>query len=417
MEQQSDNNLDALFQKAAEEYPLKINNRNWDIVAAKLHTSQTIAQTTKSKKWQYATLLLLLLGASFFIVDSLNKKQVIPHAVKQSSLSRKNESNNKQKNEHKINKNQPSKVLIKNNNVTQVITISMPFVHSANEGISRKNKALVNPESLNTESDNSLEQIQLSMQSKFPAANSNNNLILLNQPKNDALSITNKNTIQNLNKTDKIVSVQNKESKHISLRPQPKTFYGTFFFSPNFATIKFQHINKPGYSIGVGLGYRINNRISAEVGLQRVHANFYSSAKYVDTSNLKLKRAATLDDLNGNNKLTEVPVALKYNLFKNNYHFFATGGTTVALIMHNEKYDYNIIKNNGPRDVYRKFSALTATKFFSSVNLSVGYETSVSKFFNVKIEPYYQAATQGLGISDLPVSNFGVNIGIIKDLK
>ena len=47
MEQQSDNNLDALFQKAAEEYPLKINNKNWDIVAAKLHTSQTVVQTKK----------------------------------------------------------------------------------------------------------------------------------------------------------------------------------------------------------------------------------------------------------------------------------------------------------------------------------------------------------------------------------
>ncbi len=415
MEQQSDNNLDALFQKAAEEYPLKINNKNWDIVAAKLHTSQTVVQT-KKRKWQYATLLLLLLGASFFIVDSLNKKQVISYAVKQSSLSQKNKNNSKHQNENKINKNQPSEVLSKNNNVTQV-SISKPFVHSSNKGISPKNKALVNPELLNKESDNSLAQIQSSMQPKFPAVNSNDNLILLNEPKNNALSITNKNTIQNPDKTDKIVNIQNKESKHTSLRPQPKTFYGTFFFSPDFATIKFQHINKPGYSIGVGLGYRINNRISAEVGLQRVHANFYSDAKYVDTSNLKLKRATTLDALNGNNKLTEVPVALKYNLFKNNYHFFATGGTTVALIMHNEKYDYNIIKNNGSKDVHRKFSALTATKFFSSVNLSVGYETSVSKFFNVKIEPYFQAATQGLGIGNLPVSNFGVNIGIIKDLK
>jgi len=87
MEQQSDNNLDALFQKAAEEYPLKTNNKNWGIVAAKLHSSSTIVQAKKSKKWQYAILLLLLLGGSFFIVDSLNKKQVISHAVKQSSIS------------------------------------------------------------------------------------------------------------------------------------------------------------------------------------------------------------------------------------------------------------------------------------------------------------------------------------------
>ena len=263
-----------------------------------------------------------------------------------------------------------------------------------------------------------LAQTQLNPQPKLTADNSNNNFSELNQLKTNIPVISNKNITQNADKTDKKLNANNEKSNHVNLRPQPKTFYGIFFFSPNFATIKFQHINKPGYSIGIGLGYRINNRISAQIGLQRVHANFYSDAKYVDPSNLKLKPSITLNALNGNNKLTEVPVALKYNLFKNNYHFFATGGTNVALITHNEKYDYNVIKNNGsPKDVYRKFSALTATKFFSSVNLSVGYETSVSNLFNVKLEPYFQAATKGLGIGNLPVSNFGVNIGIIKDLK
>src|SRR5256885_1206218 len=135
--------------------------------------------------------------------------------------------------------------LDENNNLTQVISISKPYVHSANQAMSFKNDASINPELLNKESDNSLAQIQLSMQPKSLVANSNNNFIDLNQPKNSAPLITNKNIIQN---ADKTVNAKNKKSNHINLRPQPKTFYGTFFFSPNFATIKFQHINKPGYS-------------------------------------------------------------------------------------------------------------------------------------------------------------------------
>jgi len=189
------------------------------------------------------------------------------------------------------------------------------------------------------------------------------------------------------------------------------------FFSPDFSTVKFQHVNKPGYSIGVGLGYRINNRISAEIALQRVHANFYSDGKYIDTSNLKLKSAKALDALNGNNKITEVPVDIKFNLLKNSDNLFATVGTTVALLTHAEKYDYNVIRNGSPHDVYREFSATTGTKFFTSINFSVGYQAAVSNKLNIKVEPYYQAATRGLGVGNLPVSNFGVNIGIIKDLK
>jgi hypothetical protein len=190
------------------------------------------------------------------------------------------------------------------------------------------------------------------------------------------------------------------------------------FFAPDFSTVKFQHVNKPGYSIGVALGYRINNRLSAEIGLQRLHANFYSDKKYVDTSNLKPKSAAKhLEDLNGNNKITEVPIDIKYNLLKNNDHLFITAGTTVALLMHAEKYDYNLVRNGSYTDVEREFSAVTGTKFFSSINFSVGYEAAVTNAFNIKVEPYYQAATKGLGIGKLPISNFGVNIGIIRDIK
>lgn len=416
MKQQSNNNLDELFQKAAEEYPLKTNNKNWDIVAAKLQASRTVLLNRKSRKWQYAFLLLLLLGGSLFIIDNLNKKQAISNTNKQSSLSQKNKSNKKQK-EDQIHKNQLSEMQRENNSLTQVIKVSKPHVHSSSADISFKNKFLITPEISNKE-DHSFTKTQLNPQPKLTADHSNNNFSELNQLKTNIPAISNKNITQNADKTDKKLNTNNAKSNHVNLGPQPKTFYGIFFFSPNFATIKFQHINKPGYSIGIGLGYRINKRISAQIGLQRVHANFYSDAKYVDPSNLKLKPSLTLDDLNGNNRLTEVPVALKYTLFKNNYHFFATAGTTVALITHTEKYDYDVIKNNGtPKDVYRKFSALTATKFFSSVNLSAGYETSVSNLFNIKVEPYFQAATKGLGVGNLPVSNFGVSIGIIKNLK
>jgi hypothetical protein len=366
--------------------------------------------------------LLLLLGASFFIVDSLNKKHEISYPIRQSPLSQKSKNGNNQENQYKA-KNQLSKSLSKNNNgegnLTQVATASKSHVYSFNTNVSFKNKVLLNSEPLNKEIDNSLAHFDLGLQPKLSVDNLKPNIQKFNQLQNNNIPlITNKIITQALGKTDKAGNANTKKSNHIGLYPQPKTFYGTFFFAPNFATVKFQHINKPGYLIGIGFGYRINNRISAQIGLQRVQANFYSDAKYVDPSNLKLKPSLTLDDLNGNNKLTEVPVALKYVLFKNNYHFFGTAGTTVALITHTEKYDYDVIKNNGtPKDVYRTFSALTATKFLSSVNLSAGYETSVSNLFNIKVEPYFQAATKGLGVGNLPVSNFGVNIGIIKNLK
>jgi hypothetical protein len=429
MEQQSDNNLDALFQKAAEEYPLKTNSKNWGIVAAKLHPSPISLQTKKNKKWQYAALLLLLLGGSFFIVDRLNKKQTTGDVNQQNSLSHKKD-NSKQQLENKTAGNQPIVSSDKNDNLTEGKDVTNKHISSGRINTTFGKNEINKAELSNQEISDASEQIQLNGQSKLSA--DKNKLTQSEFLKEDASSSANKNmqqpekTIaQNSNKEikpnpdtkDNIASTNNRKSTHVNMRPQPKTFYGMFFFSPDFSTVKFQHINKPGYSIGVALGYRINNRLSAELGLQRMHANFYSDGKYFDRSNIKLSPSAKLDALNGTHKLTAIPVALRYNLFKNNYHFFATAGTTVALMTHTEKYDYNIIKNGRQKDVYRKFNALTGTKFFSSVNVSFGYQAPVSKFFDVKVEPYFQAATKGLGIGNLPVNNFGINVGIIKDLK
>ena len=323
MEQQSDDNLDELFQRAAEEYPLKTDNRNWDIVAAKLHTSPTVLQTRKSKKWQYSALLLLLLGGSFLLINSLNKRDSAVAVNHQSPSSEKNKDKSKQQNQDK-NAIQPSpSITNKNNDLAQVTNITKTDIGLQTTNTISKNKASLNSKLINKQTNNFLDQIQPGLQPKLTAYNLNNTISQLKFQKDNIPFITNqsitnqagKTTRQNTNIANN-TGTNNRKSKHVSLQPQPKTFYGMFFFSPDFSTIKFQHINKPGFSIGIGLGYRINNRFSAEIGLQRVHANFYSDGKYFDTSNIKMYQSRKLDALNGNNKLTEVPVALKYNLLK-----------------------------------------------------------------------------------------------------
>ena len=37
--------------------------------------------------------------------------------------------------------------------------------------------------------------------------------------------------------------------------------------------------------------------------------------------------------------------------------------------------------------------------------------------YNLNIEPYYQLPIRSMGIGNLSVTSFGVNIGIVKDLK
>jgi hypothetical protein len=418
MEQRSNNKLDELFQKAAEEYPLKTNNKNWDIVSAKLHSTPASLSNKKNRKWKYSVLMALLLAGSFFVVKNINKKTADIHG-KQTASHLNSEKNNPQK-KTGISKTSPSELLAKAPEHPKTVINNSILAGNADVFFQKK-KTSNDVSPINLEK----EQIEASQQSvNYLKENTNNpdgsveefnniqnNLAGIN--KND-LATDDESTVNETNSSDKA----GKKDAPIKFRLQPKTFYGMLFFAPDFSTVKFQHVNKPGYSIGVALGYRINNRLSAEIGLQRLHANFYSDKKYVDTSNLKPRSAAKkLENLNGNHKITQVPVAIKYNLLKNNDHLFVTAGTTVALLTHAEKYDYNLVRNGSLHDVHKEFSAITGTKFFSSINFSVGYQAAVTNMFDIKVEPYYQAATKGLGIGKLPISNFGVNIGIIKDIK
>src|SRR5258705_13064428 len=76
--QVTDDNFDDLFQRAAEDYPLKTDNGNWDSVDARLNKNAFPQNAKQRRKWLYAALLLLLLtGAFFIIIDYSNNSSKI----------------------------------------------------------------------------------------------------------------------------------------------------------------------------------------------------------------------------------------------------------------------------------------------------------------------------------------------------
>ncbi len=191
-----------------------------------------------------------------------------------------------------------------------------------------------------------------------------------------------------------------------------------FYGGPEFSTVKFQQLDKPGYKIGVSLGYRMNKNVSLEIGLQREHLNFYSSGDYLDTTVLRIKPNTDIEDVNVSSKLTSVPLSLRYNFAsKSKGHFYASAGINAVIITHSEQYHYSISKDGIPANISRSYSALTSSKYFSGVNFSAGFERDLTKCWSIKIESYYQTPVNDLGVGKLPVTSFGLNVGISKNLK
>ena len=90
---------------------------------------------------------------------------------------------------------------------------------------------------------------------------------------------------------------------------------------------------------------------------------------------------------------------------------------SAVLITHTERYDYAVTKDGMPDNLSRSYSSAETTKYFSTANMSVGYETPLSRSLKLQVEPYYQVHIQGFGVGDLPLNSFGINIGVVKDFK
>jgi hypothetical protein len=400
--------LNELFQKAAKDYPLKTDSSDWQNVHIKLRDPSNKA-ISKNKLLKYALLFFLLVGSTIIfytynIPETPQKQQTIHPGVSKQDPVVLNESGNAES--------------------LKTATSSTPEIINPTKNISHKRLASFQNQcqaNNNSNPDNTEEII--AEQSKtgqiLPADNAVNstksihNVQIINKvPENKLTATYSSQADESRNRNS-----EKAKRQHISLKSSYR-LYGSLFGGIEFSTVKFQHIDKPGYRIGAALGYRINKRLNVEIGLQRDQINFYSDGKYIDTSMLKIKPKFSIEDVTASSKLTSVPVTLRYNfLSKGKGHFFATASVNAVVITHYEEYEYSVSKNGVEGNLSKSYSSITSPKYFTGVSASAGYETKLSNLCNIKFEPYYQGAINNFGAGKLPVSSFGLNVGIIKNIK
>jgi len=82
--------------------------------------------------------------------------------------------------------------------------------------------------------------------------------------------------------------------------------------------------------------------------------------------------------------------------------------------MNREKYDYNV-KHPGGQPYIRSWEAkVTEKDWFSAVNISIGYERTFWKSYNLRVEPYFRMPLSGVGTGNLSLNSAGIFMGIGK---
>jgi hypothetical protein len=184
------------------------------------------------------------------------------------------------------------------------------------------------------------------------------------------------------------------------------------FGAPDFSTVRFQSMKGIGTTFGVLLGYSFNDRWAVESGLSMDRKKYYTAGEYFKK---EMPPGYTLLNVDGTCNMLEIPVNVRYNFSRGaRMKWFATAGLSTYL-MSKENYNYQYSTNWVTGD--SNWSIHKPSQYwFSIINLSAGFEQRVGKIGNLRFEPYVRIPLSGIGTGKLPIVSGGLNIGLVRDL-
>lgn len=418
---------DDLFKNAGENYPLNTGNANWQEVLGKIQSPENVAQpvfakATQNMNWRYAWLLLLLL---------------IPAGIWMANHSNKTGSGNA---DHTNNALQtPQKVLEK------TVSPGLPPVQNSETVASKEIRGKMDikktysanqqnfsgaPESLKEKEAMVLNDVNPANQylplvaGKIMALNNMNMLhanINMHQELKRGTSI---NLVPPSNKEYDVMPGDNENTFIAGKSPdrsviKSKTkerFYLAIAAGPSFSSVKQQSIPKSGYSLGMLLGYNVNKNIDIETGVLFVKKYFKADGSEFNSTIVKLPEGTSIISLDGAANITQVPLNVTYHFNSTKSSNFFASANLITNVIHSESYNYKLTGNENFDELTRSYKR-GSDNLFSNLSLGVGFRENLGKDWKMSIEPYYQLPLSGIGLGDLRIQTFGINLKISKTVQ
>lgn len=408
-----DDHMDELFQKAAENYPLKIKPGNFDdlIPFVAGETASTVTPSALKGKRKTALLLLVFLitggiitiylvknnGRNLTATEKVQVEDIKP--VKRNII-----------NDQEINTAKP---VISN---TTVKTDNEPVFEKNKTGSFTKAKLLVTISQglLATDDDAAFNDNSATAQitiTKSGSVNSNANSAGINKNiKDEKTEPTDKAEEKKdlVKEETKPVEKNDKKAKN----NKPLIYFGATV-GTELNQVKNQGNTKPGFNGGLLLGLQLNKKLSVETGIQLSQKKYYSEGKYFHPKDGSMPSNMKIMSLDGSCTVIEIPVSIKYNFSKKNNSFYGKAGVS-SYIVTKETNKYNAIVSGQAQEInstYRNGNGYAAAE----LRIGAGYERGLTKKLNIRIEPYVQIPLKGIGIGALPVTSTGLQLVLTRD--
>lgn len=411
--QYPNNDMDELFRRAAEAYPLNTSSANWDKVHAMLADTGEVKKKQLSKGrflWLLVLLPLVLIGLplndTFFTsqLQATTRSQTpAPEATPQQRAGRAGVTKPATILERSRSGNFDPPMLRRQPALKPLPLqpLRLPSVQQREETVSGEHKpGNFNPALTPAVAENAIALHELNKQ--------NPGLVEPLVPATEPGSPADRLLIDSSNKE---LAETNTPNKAKPGSPK-KRFYAGVLAGPDISTVKFQKFSNVGFQAGVLLGYALNDRLAVEAGALSSQKHYFSDGEYYKPKGFYLPPNSEILSVTGNCRMIELPVALRYTFSQQKKHsWFASAGLS-SYLMQRENYSMDYLyRSSGTVATYHRSYNDKEQYWLSSLQVSVGYTSKVGTVGNLRIEPYYALPLKGMGHGRLPVSSLGIRFG------
>ncbi|MBS1667274.1 MAG: outer membrane beta-barrel protein [Bacteroidetes bacterium] len=183
--------------------------------------------------------------------------------------------------------------------------------------------------------------------------------------------------------------------------------------APDFSKVKYTYNNsRLGGSIGLTLDVQLLHRLSLNTGLIYAQKYYQADDESIHLQPSMVPSYIRVDFMSASCKMMEIPLNLRYDVsVEGNNRFFLSTGLS-SYLMQNQSYIYYYHNPIGYQG-WRQNSYNTPENFwFSMLNLSAGFESAIAKNFSIQVEPYIKVPLKGVGIGNVSLSSYGINLGV-----
>jgi hypothetical protein len=431
--QDVNDDMDELFRRAANGYPLNTGSANWNKVLDALDSStglevnEPIVDKAKHQnKYPGLLLLLILISAPLIFSDYfLNHNRPAPHSQNltseiiqdKTSLSsthspfkKSNGSSTlivKTKKKDKTSEQATTNKPLKNDNLNGYKSLLSEVSTNNHE---QDKKTIVGGRS-SFEKDRSL----LAKNVDDEQGPINFRKLKTDSVTRDVTPVAKQNNFKN--NFDTGTSSESEQKKNVvKYSGRKHRLYIGLIGGPDISTVKFQSITKTGFSAGVMADYTLGKRLSVETGLLWDKKFYYTDGKYFKPKNISFPQSINIVDVDGNCDMLEWPVNVSYKVKTFRKGFLTTNAGISSYWMKKESYSYSFIRD-GAEGEWAYTYKNSSHNLFSVINLAVGYNHTLSNSSFLQVRPYIKIPLSGIGTGRLPITSSGVYIGIFKNIR